>query len=258
MRRTGSTTSPTRWACRRCCSSGIWRRRARSARWRSATRTRGPAGETFRIRQDASQDIHIEGLPVGTVGGILAKTTLPLDGTYDFSIKLFRTNLGVVRGLEYEHQLEYTVDGARVHVSRVGGEEDFRANLKNMTKAGDDVEARAHIRIPLKAGPHVITAAFLERSDAINPLRLQPFIRSSNDTLDTIGHPHLDTFTLTGPFNPTGPGRHAQPPQDLHLPPIADRHRRRLRAPHRLDARAPGVPRAGEPRPTSSACTSSS
>jgi mono/diheme cytochrome c family protein len=166
----------------------------------------GPAGEVFRIRQDASQDIHIEGLPVGTVGGILAKTTLPLDGTYDFSIKLFRTNLGVVRGLEYEHQLEFTVDGVRVHVSRVGGEEDFRANLKNMTKAGDDVEARAHVRIPLKAGPHVITAAFLERSDAINPLRLQPFIRSSNDTLDTIGHPHLDTFTVTGPFDPTGPG----------------------------------------------------
>jgi mono/diheme cytochrome c family protein len=168
--------------------------------------TIGPAGETFRIRQDASQDIHIEGLPVGTVGGILARTTLPLDGTYDFSIKLFRTNLGVVRGLEYEHQLEYTVDGARVHLSRVGGEEDFKANLKNMTKAGDDVDARAHIRIPLKAGPHVVTAAFLERSDALNPLRLQPFVRSSNDTLDTIGHPHLDTFTITGPYNPTGPG----------------------------------------------------
>ena len=168
--------------------------------------TTGPAGETFRIRQDASQDIHIEGLPIGTVGGILAKVTLPLDGTYDFSIKLFRTNLGVVRGLEYEHQLEYTVDGARVHISRVGGDEDFRANLKNMTKAGDDVENRAHIRIPLKAGPHVITAAFIERSDAINPLRLQPFVRSSNDTLDTIGHPHLDTFTLTGPYDATGAG----------------------------------------------------
>ena len=168
--------------------------------------TTGPAGETFRIRQDASQDIHIEGLPIGTVGGILAKTTLPLDGVYDFSIKLFRTNLGVVRGLEYEHQLEYTVDGARVHVSRVGGEEDFKANLVNMTKAGDDVEARAHIRIPLKAGPHVITAAFLERTEAVNPLRLQPFIRSSNDTLDTIGSPHLDTFTITGPYDATGPG----------------------------------------------------
>src|SRR5207244_6124204 len=146
------------------------------------------------------------GLPIGTVGGILAKTTLPLDGTYDFSMRLFRTNLGVVRGLEYEHQLEYTVDGARVHLSRVGGEEDFKANLRNMTKAGDDVEARAHVRIPLQAGPHVITAAFLERSDAVNPLRLQPFIRSSNDTLDTIGHPHLDTFTVTGPYEAKGPG----------------------------------------------------
>ena len=166
----------------------------------------GAAGETFRIRQDASQDIHIEGLPIGTVGGIVAKTTLPLDGVYDFSIKLFRTNLGVVRGLEYEHDLEYTVDGVRVHLSKVGGDEDFKANLKNMTKAGDDVEARAHIRVPLKAGPHVITAAFLERTDAINPLRLQPFIRSSNDTLDTIGHPHLDTFTITGPYDAKGPG----------------------------------------------------
>jgi mono/diheme cytochrome c family protein len=164
------------------------------------------AGQTFRIRQDASQDTHIEGLPIGTVGGILARTTLPLDGEYAFSIRLFRTNLGVVRGLEYEHQLEFTVDGERVHLSKVGGDDDFRANLKNMTKAGDDVETRAAFRIPLKAGPHTITVAFLERTAAANPLRLQPFIRSSNDTLDTIGHPHLDTFTLTGPFKPTGSG----------------------------------------------------
>jgi mono/diheme cytochrome c family protein len=165
-----------------------------------------PEGQVFRIRQDASQDVHLEGMPLGTVGGIRAAVTLPLDGEYDFSIRLFRTNLGVVRGLEYAHQIEFTVDGIRVHVSPIGGEEDFRANLKNMTKAGDDVEARARVRVPLTAGPHVITAAFLDRGAAANPLRLQPFVRSSNDTLDTIGHPHLDTFTITGPFAPTGPG----------------------------------------------------
>jgi hypothetical protein len=164
------------------------------------------AGQTFRIRQDASQDTHIEGLPIGTVGGILADVTLPLDGEYAFGVRLFRTNLGVVRGLEYAHQLEYTVDGERVHLSDLGGDEDFRANLKNMTKAGDDVEKRAAFRMPLKAGPHTITVAFLERTAAENPLRLQPFVRSSNDTLDTVGHPHLDTFTITGPFNPTGSG----------------------------------------------------
>jgi mono/diheme cytochrome c family protein len=165
-----------------------------------------PEGQMFRIRQDASQDVHLDGMPLGTVGGIRASVALPLDGEYDFSIRLFRTNLGVVRGLEYAHQIEFTVDGIRVHVSPIGGEEDFRANLKNMTKAGDDVEARARVRVPLTAGPHVITAAFLDRGAAANPLRLQPFVRSSNDTLDTIGAPHLDTFTITGPFAPTGAG----------------------------------------------------
>jgi len=39
--------------------------------------------------------------------------------------------------LEYEHDIEYTVDGARVHIFHMGGEADFKANLVNMTKAGD-------------------------------------------------------------------------------------------------------------------------
>jgi hypothetical protein len=166
----------------------------------------GPASETFRIRQDASQDIHLEGMPIGTVGGILAKVTLPLDGDYVFTVRMFRTNLGVTRGLEYEHQIEYAVDGQRVHTFSMGGEDDFKANLVNMTKLGDEIDERGHIRLPLKAGPHVITAAFLERSAAANPTRLQPFIRSSTDTRDTSGHPHFEMFMVTGPFNSTGPG----------------------------------------------------
>src|SRR5262245_9956380 len=165
-----------------------------------------PGSETFRIRQDASQDIHLEGMPIGTVGGILGKVTLPLDGEYLFTVRLFRTNLGVMRGLEYEHEIEYTVDGRRVHLFRMGGEADFKANLVNMTKLGDDVDERGRVRLRLTAGPHEIAAAFVRRSAAENPTRLQPFIRSSTDTRDTSGHPHFDTFTITGPFNPTGPG----------------------------------------------------
>jgi len=165
-----------------------------------------PSGQVFHIRQDASQDIHVEGMPIGTVGGILAKVTLPLDGEYLFTVQLFRTNLGVMRGLEYEHEIEYTVDGRRVHTFKMGGEADFKANLVNMTKLGDEVDERGRIRLALKAGPHVITAAFIERTAAYNPTRLQPFIRSSTDTRDTSGLPHFDTFTVTGPFNATGPG----------------------------------------------------
>jgi hypothetical protein len=165
-----------------------------------------PGSETFRVRQDASQDVHIEGLPIGTVGGVLANITLPLDGEYALSSKMFRTNLGAMRGLEYEHQLEYAVDGARVHVAKVGGEDDFEASLATVTQAADAIDARTRVRIRLTAGPHAISVAFLQRSHALNPFRLQPFIRSSNDTLDTTGEPHVDLFTITGPFNATGPG----------------------------------------------------
>ncbi len=165
----------------------------------------GAAGQTFRIRQDASQDRHIEGLPLGTIGGRIAHTTLPLDGEYLIQVKYFRTNLGAMRGLEYPHQVEITVDGERVHLGSFGGDADFKAALENITLAADSAEARSEARVSLKAGPHDIGVAFLDKPGE-NTLRLQPFVRSSNDTLDPTGHAHIDRFTVTGPFNPSGPG----------------------------------------------------
>src|SRR5262249_36599467 len=129
----------------------------------------GPSSETFRIRQDASQDVHLEGMPLGTIGGIRADVTLALDGEYIVSVQMFRTNLGVMRGLEYEHEIEYTVDGEPVHRFKMGGEADFKANLANMTKLGDQVDERGRVRLRLTAGPHRIAAALLGRRAPVNP-----------------------------------------------------------------------------------------
>jgi mono/diheme cytochrome c family protein len=164
-----------------------------------------PGSQTIRIRQDASQDRHIEGLPLGTVGGALARVNLPLDGEYAISVRYFRTNLGAMRGLEYPHEIEITVDGERVHLGKFGGDADFKWALENITLAADDAERRSGTRANLKAGPREIGVAFIEKPGE-NTLRLQPFIRSSNDTLDPSGHAHIDSFTITGPFNATGPG----------------------------------------------------
>jgi len=165
-----------------------------------------PTSEFFRVRQDLSQNTHLEGMPFGTVGGVLARTTLPLDGEYILQPKLIRTNLGVMRGLETEHQLEISVDGRRVHLATFGGFDDFKEELSNQTEVGDRVDAKLRVRLPLTAGPHEIAVTFLEKSQAETTLRLQPFIRSSADTIDITGHPHLEMFQVTGPFNPTGPG----------------------------------------------------
>ena len=96
-----------------------------------------PGSATYRVRQDLSQDRHIEGLPLGTVGGMLVRHTFPLDGEYDFQVKLFRTNSDVMRGLEHPHQLEITVDGQRVFLATVGGGEDFNLLFKDTTAAAD-------------------------------------------------------------------------------------------------------------------------
>ena len=165
-----------------------------------------PMGELFRVRQDESQDRHVEGLPLGTVGGLLIETTLPLDGEYQFQVRLFRTNLGTMRGLEYPHQLEISVNGERVHLASFGGDKEIASSSDNPTITGDDVDGRFTVRVPLKAGPAKIGVAFVEKTHALNTRRLQSYVRSSSDTIDFSGYPHIDEVILTGPFKVTGVG----------------------------------------------------
>jgi mono/diheme cytochrome c family protein len=165
-----------------------------------------PIGELFRVRQDESQDRHIDGLPLGTMGGIQLNVTLPLDGEYQFQVRLFRTNLGTTRGLEYPHQLEISVDGERVHLASFGGDKEIAASSDNPTTTGDAVDGRFTARVPLKAGPRTIAVAFIEKTRALNTRRLENYERSSSDTIDFSGFPHIDEVILTGPFNPTGSG----------------------------------------------------
>jgi cytochrome c553 len=166
-----------------------------------------PAGEIYRVRQDESQDRHVPGLPLGTVGGLLIERTLPLDGEYQFRVTLFRTNLGTMRGLEYEQQLEISVDGERVHLASFGGDKEIAASSENPTTTGDAVDGRFTARVPLKAGPHKIGVAFVEKTHALNTRRLQNYVRSSSDTIDFSGYPHIDEVILTGPFKATGAAR---------------------------------------------------
>jgi hypothetical protein len=165
-----------------------------------------PSSEVYRVRQDASQSRHVEGLPLGTVGGFAITRTLPLDGEYQFQVRLFRTNLGTMRGLEQPHQLEISVDGVRVHLAAFGGDKDVTNSSANPTLTGDEIDERFTARVPLKAGPRTIAVAFIEKTSAYNSRRLQSYIRSSADTIDFSGFPHIDQFIITGPFNPTGSG----------------------------------------------------
>jgi hypothetical protein len=68
----------------------------------------------YRVPPDRAQGNHVEGLPLGTRGGIVIRHTFPLDADYDFRVNLLQNIVGYVPGLEWPHQLEIAVDGERV------------------------------------------------------------------------------------------------------------------------------------------------
>ncbi|MEP7352190.1 MAG: DUF1592 domain-containing protein [Acidobacteriota bacterium] len=163
-----------------------------------------PSSQTWRIPQDLSQDQHVEGLPLGTVGGTAVRRTFPLDGQYRLQAKLLRTNLNIMRGLQTPHQVEFSVDGKRVHIATIGGPADLAAMYNAPTDTGDAVDARLQVEVPITAGPHTISVAFLQNAQFAEPSRLQSFVRSSVDNFDWAGHPHLQVLTVIGPFHATG------------------------------------------------------
>ncbi|HEY1302250.1 MAG TPA: DUF1592 domain-containing protein [Vicinamibacterales bacterium] len=164
-----------------------------------------PGSDTYRVRQDRSQDQHIEGLPLGTVGGLVAEHVFPVDAEYKFSLALFRTNLSAIRGLEHPHQVEITIDGARVFITTIGGETEKEGAGGTITDRSDAVDAKLQVRVPVTAGPHAIGATFV-RKIGESTQRLRPLLRSSAGTYDSTGRPHIESLTIAGPFNPAGPG----------------------------------------------------
>jgi hypothetical protein len=164
-----------------------------------------PGSDTYYTRGDQSQSQHLEGLPLGTVGGIGVRHTFPLDGEYQFQVTLTRTNLEAIRGLEHKHQLEISVDGERVFLGAIGGDAEATGQKIAITDKSDATDARLRVRVHVNAGPRVIAATFIQKI-AENTNRLRPFLRSNAGTYDSTGRPHVKSLTVTGPFNPTGPG----------------------------------------------------
>lgn len=160
-----------------------------------------PGSDTYKARQDLSQDQHIEGLPFGTVGGMAVEHTFPLDADYEFRLSFFRNNLELMRGIERPHEVELSLDDQRVFLRTLGGPQDL-ALMRNPTDGSDAIDARFRIRVPVKAGEHKVVATFVQER-GYGTGRLQGFIRSSVDTFEPTGVPHLEGIAILGPYNPS-------------------------------------------------------
>ena len=82
---------------------------------------------------DTTQDYHLEGLPIGTRGGLVVHHNFPADGEYVLSGRLVR---GVeegyhgVEGHDRPHEFLVLVDGEVVHSSLIGTKEDHELSRR--------------------------------------------------------------------------------------------------------------------------------
>jgi hypothetical protein len=138
---------------------------------------------TYRLSGEHTQDIHVQGLPFGTRGGLGVRTDVPLDGDYVFKIEL----AGAPREPD---QLEITVDGARAQLVDVGlkpqpGEapRGFRGPVKPI-----------EIHAALKAGPRMIGVTFVQKTEARDEDTVRPRMRGRGTELA------IEMVTISGPY----------------------------------------------------------
>ncbi|MEP6714928.1 MAG: DUF1592 domain-containing protein [Terriglobia bacterium] len=161
---------------------------------------RGPSGDTIELPADLTQEQHFDELPFGTRGGTSVHYTFPLDAEYDIQLRLARDRNEHVEGLTGSHQVEITLDGQRLQV--------FTATPP---KGADhsNVDKDFHIRIPIKAGSHELAASFLKKPSLLLETERQPYQAHFNMDRHPRVQPALYSISITGPFDPKGPGETA-------------------------------------------------
>ncbi|MEN9704530.1 MAG: hypothetical protein RLZZ393_409, partial [Pseudomonadota bacterium] len=130
----------------------------------------------YRANPAADQSSHIDGLPLGTRGGLAVDHYFPADGEYEFNIReFFFMGAGYVTKVDHAHRVILTIDGTRVFEQSAGGKDDQLAVDKRQAIAADEMQARFNnIRVKVKAGMHRVGAAFIQRSFAQSDSPLQP------------------------------------------------------------------------------------
>lgn len=168
------------------------------ARLAVGTPRKSPGGDTFRVRPDVTQEEHVEGLPLGTRGGILIPYTFPQDGDYEIQVRLQRDRNEQVEGLKRPHEIEVLLDRARLAVATVkppGADKNAEAVDKHLT-----------FRFPVTAGPHDVGVTFPKDPSAVLETERAPYAARFNMHRHPRTAPAVYQVTITGPFNARGPG----------------------------------------------------
>jgi Protein of unknown function (DUF1592)/Protein of unknown function (DUF1588)/Protein of unknown function (DUF1595)/Protein of unknown function (DUF1587)/Protein of unknown function (DUF1585)/Planctomycete cytochrome C len=159
---------------------------------------RSPGGHVIRLRPDLTQEEHVEGLPIGTRGGVLIHDTFPRDGVYEIQVRLMRDRNEHVEGLKGEHELEVMLDRGRVKLFAL---RPPKSNSEHAT-----VDAHLSVRVPVAAGPHAVGVTFVKQTSALLESKRQPYDAHFNFYRHPRLSPAIYEVSITGPHESDGPG----------------------------------------------------
>ncbi len=159
----------------------------------------GTGGDTFRMRPDITQDTsRVEGLPLGTRGGMLIPYNFPRDGEYEVQVWLMRDRNDEIESLRGRHELEVLLDRER--------KATFVIAPPPRGQSDRMVDADLKVRVGVEAGPHDVGVTFVKKPFSL----LESERRPLNVHYNFYRHPRLGPavyqVSITGPVQVTGPG----------------------------------------------------
>jgi hypothetical protein len=161
-----------------------------------------------------------EDLPFGTHGGLVARHTFPLEGTYHIKLRLERSvDGGWVHGIDDEHEIELRVDDVLVKRFKVGGKYKGMDPGIALAIPEDDIEGQTlhayrmevdkdlQLDMVVKAGPRLVTAAFVDHRPSESEMipKAARSIKGSID--DVVRPPAIGSIEISDPLR-------GQTPQD--------------------------------------------
>jgi hypothetical protein len=157
---------------------------------------------TYKIARLASQLDQVDGAPIGTRGGTSVTHNFPADGEYVFTVTLHAIPTGQLFAstAPFDEKIEVSVNGERVALL------DIDRGMSQADPNGMDIRTKP---VPVRAGPQRISATFVRTFEGPVNDNITPLGHSIADT--QIGsqsgitvQAHMQSFAVTGPFNPTG------------------------------------------------------
>ena len=162
---------------------------------------------TFRaLTAGAAQDQRLsDALPAGSRGGLAVRHHFPTNAEYTLRVRMQRNPQGIVRGRRMANTVDVWLDGAPV-ASLVVPVREAGVRYGDV----DDSDQHLVVRLPIKAGPHLVAVTFPERTwatEGVGPSRLPVGSSSFAAALDTsVEYGRIDmavdSLDIEGPFEP--------------------------------------------------------